>query len=124
MSARIQHPADLDAIKCSSRGEWEEIVTIPTRKLILLVADARGFISSTETILKIKHAGRPVEDPAPHRTAGPEKFLSTPVGKIKKITPQTHRPTGFLQTDSLHILLPWALLMTNDQGHRHKVLVI
>jgi hypothetical protein len=29
-----------------------------------------------------------------------ECFRSTPVGRSKKGTPQTHRPTGFLQTDS------------------------
>ena len=38
-------------------------------------------IPRRRAVLKIKHAGPPVEGPAPHRTAGLEYFQSIPVGR-------------------------------------------
>jgi hypothetical protein len=49
---------------------------------------------------KIYRGRGAVENPAPHRMAVLECFRSTPVVGNKKSTPQTHRPTDFLQTDS------------------------
>ena len=56
---------------------------------------------------KIYRGRGAVENPAPHRMAVLECFRSTPVVGNKKSTPQTHRPTDFLQTDSPeHLLNP------------------
>jgi hypothetical protein len=91
---------NMRSISCSSRGDCrEEIPTLPTQADFRLL-EALFRLQFTEAILKIKYAGRGVEGPAPHRTAGLEYFQNTPVGHIKKFTPQTQRPTGFLQTDS------------------------
>jgi hypothetical protein len=114
MSALIIHPVDLGAIKCRDPRRplspsslttlsppTEELGMRDPRRLanFLLRAFAEP-ISRRGSRSKINGAGRPAEGPAPHRTAVLECFRSTPVGQIKKITPQTHRPTGFLQTDS------------------------
>jgi hypothetical protein len=50
---------------------------------------------------KIFRGSGAVENPAPHRMAVLECFRRAPIGGGgKKSTPQTHRPTDFLQTDS------------------------
>ena len=48
-------------------------------------------IPRRRAVLKIKHAGPPLEGPAPHRTAGLEYFQSTPVGRNKNLR---HRRTA------------------------------
>jgi hypothetical protein len=53
----------------------------------------------TARISKIFRGSRAVENPAPHRTAELECFRSIAVGLGNKSTPQTQRPTDFLQTD-------------------------
>ena len=56
-----------------------------------VVTAASKLIPRRRAVLKIKNAGRPVEGPAPHHTAGLEYFQSTPVGRNKKLR---HRRTA------------------------------